>query len=75
MGDGGDGENNKNYCPIYHKYMLTVEEASIYFGIGQTSLREWIKNNFSSECLFIVGKKVLIKRKLFDTYMEQLTHI
>lgn len=56
--------------PIWEKSNLTLEEAAAYSGIGINKLRE-ITND--SQCKFVlwVGTKRLIKRRLFDQYIEQ----
>lgn len=56
--------------PIWEKLNLTLEEAAAYSGIGINKLRE-ITN--SDRCNFVlwVGTKRLIKRKLFDEYIER----
>ena len=55
--------------PIHEKLNLTIEEASVYSNIGENKLREIIKD---SSCGFIltVGRKILIKRKAFDRWIE-----
>ena len=55
--------------PIWEKSNLTIEEAAQYSNIGQNKLRELTDNE---ECKFVlwVGTKRLIKRKLFDEYIE-----
>ncbi len=60
--------------PIWEKSNLTIEEAAAYFGIGTTKLRE-ISN--SEDCTFViwVGSKRLIKRKMFDKYLEKVFSI
>lgn len=61
---------DKNFVPLWHKTTLTVEEAEIYSGIGKAKIRE-ISN--SDDCSFVLwnGNKRLIKRKLFDEYLEK----
>lgn len=56
--------------PIYQKQNLTIEEAAVYSNIGQGKLREMTDND---NCRFViwVGKKRLIKRKMFDEYIEK----
>ena len=56
--------------PIYQKQNLTIEEAAVYSNIGQGKLRELTDND---RCRFViwVGKKRLIKRKLFDEYIDK----
>lgn len=57
--------------PIYHKQNLTLEEAAEYSNIGINRLTMLIKN---PHCNFVlhVGNKRLIKRKLFDEFIEQV---
>ena len=54
--------------PIWEKSNLTVEEASVYSGIGMTKIRQLTE---SEDCPFVLwnGKKRLIKRKSFDEYL------
>ena len=56
--------------PIWEKANLTIEEAAAYFGIGQNRLRELTEDE---QCKFVlfVGTKRLIKRRLFEQYLEQ----
>ena len=55
--------------PIWEKSNLTLEEAAAYSGIGINKLRELTNDE---KCRFVlwVGNKPLIKRKLFDEYIE-----
>jgi len=55
--------------PIWQKTNLTVEEAANYSGIGINKIKE-ITNNESCKFVLWVGNKRLIKRKLFDAYVE-----
>ena len=56
--------------PIWEKSNLTLEEAAAYSGIGINKLREITKED---KCKFVlwVGNKRLIKRRLFDCFVEQ----
>lgn len=56
--------------PLSQKYCLTVSEASDYFGIGEKKLRAIISNNLNADYLLCNGKKYLIKRKLFESYID-----
>ncbi len=60
--------------PLWEKSNLTLEEASAYSGIGINKLRELSNDN---KCPFVlwVGSKRLIKRKLFDAYIEKMYSI
>ena len=55
--------------PIFEKANLTIEEAAAYSGIGQHKIRELAKRDdadFARYC----GRKLLIKRKRFDDYID-----
>lgn len=56
--------------PIFQKQNLTIEEAAEYSNIGQNKLRELTADE---RCTFVlwVGNKRLIKRRMFDAYIEQ----
>ena len=60
----------KYEVPIWEKANLTIEEAAAYFGIGMNKLRELTEDE---QCKFVlfVGTKRLIKRRLFEQYLEQ----
>ena len=54
---------------ISEKPNLTVEEAAVYFNIGENKLRELTDRNNCNFVLF-VGRKRLIKRKQFESFLE-----
>jgi len=60
----------KKEVPIWEKANLTLEEAAAYSGIGINKIREM---SDSDQCKYVLwnGKKRLIKRKQFNTYLEQ----
>lgn len=58
--------------PIWEKYVLTITEAAAYFQIGENKLRKLIDENENSDFLLINGNRVLIKRKLFENYIDKL---
>lgn len=55
--------------PIWEKSNLTLEEAAAYSGIGIGKIRE-ITNEEKCRFVLWVGNKRLIKRRLFDQYIE-----
>ena len=59
----------KYKIPLWEKANLTIEEAAAYFGIGMNKLRELTENE---RCPFVlyVGSKRLIKRRVFEQYLE-----
>ena len=60
--------------PIWEKSNLTLEEAAAYSGIVMGKLRE-ITNEKNCNFVLWVGNKRLIKKKLFDKYIEQVYSI
>ena len=62
----------KGKIPIWEKYMLTVDEAVQYFGIGEKKIRMFI----SERCFTVqVGCKSLINRKKFEAFLDQTTSL
>ena len=63
--------------PIWEKYMLTVDEASQYFGIGEKKIRMLIAENLSTEECFTVqvGNKSLVNRKKFEHFLNKTTSL
>ncbi len=56
--------------PVWEKAALTLEEAAAYSNVGVNRLREI---SDAENCNFVlwVGKKRLIKRKLFEAFLEK----
>ena len=65
-----DGGAKSRQVPIWEKSNLTLEEAAAYSGIGINKLRE-ITNEDKCKFVLWVGNKRLIKRRLFDGFIEQ----
>ena len=56
--------------PIWEKANVTLEEAAAYSGIGTGKLRE-ITNEEGCNFVLWVGTKRLIKKRLFDQFIER----
>ena len=69
-----DQQENSNNLPICMKFTLTVEEATQYFNIGRDKLYQLAKED---GCKFVLhnGRNILIKRELFEKYLENKTYI
>lgn len=61
--------------PIWEKYTLTVEEAAIYFRVGENKLRRIISENNEADYILWNGNRPQIKRKLFEAYIDKLSVI
>lgn len=70
-------EKNKIMVPIWEKYMLTVDEAVQYFGIGEKKIRALIAENINTDFCFTVqiGNKSLINRQKFEDFLNQITSL
>lgn len=64
----------KQAVPIYEKLLLTKEEAAEYSHVGINKLEELLK---VPNCPFVlyVGKKKLIKRRAFETFIAENVEI
>ena len=71
---GLDLLGNSNNIPICNKFTLTVEEATQYFNIGRDKIYQLTKEE---GCKFVLhnGRNILIKRELFEKYLENKTYI
>ena len=56
--------------PVWEKYSLSIEEAAVYFRIGENNIRNIIKQNPDADFWFWNGNRKQIKRKLFEKYMD-----
>lgn len=61
--------------PIWEKYALTIDEAALYFRIGENAIRRIINENPDANFWFMIGNRKLIKRELFEIYMNSVTVI
>ena len=74
-------KNYNNYnkqaetVPIQEKYCLTISQAAQYFNIGENSMRKIVADNPTADFVLTVGKKILIKRKLFERFIDESTSI
>ena len=56
--------------PICERYMLTVEEAAVYFHIGEKKLRRMAEDCPSANWVIMNGNRLLIKRKLLENTLD-----
>jgi hypothetical protein len=56
--------------PIWEKYTLSVEEAAVYFRIGEAKLRRLISENADADYILWNGNRPQIKRRLFEKYID-----
>ena len=61
--------------PIWEKYTLTVEEASLYFRVGENKLRKLAEENPNANWLIMNGNRIQIKRKQFEKVIDTINAI
>ena len=61
--------------PIYKKPFFSINEAADYFNIGREKLYQIVNNCEEEDFILKVGKKRLIKRKLFEEFLNRQNEI
>ena len=64
-----------NAVPLWERYTLSVEEAAVYFRIGENKLRRIISENQNADFILWNGNRAQIKRKKFERYIDNLSAI
>ena len=59
--------------PLWAKYTLTVEEAAVYFRIGENKFRKLISENRSAKFILWNGNRPQIKRVMFEKLVDELS--
>lgn len=67
--------DKKKEIPIWEQYTLSVEEACAYFRIGENKLRKIINDRPDADFILWNGSRVLIKRTLFEKFIDTLESI
>ena len=65
----------KYEIPLHKKYGLTIEEAAEFSCIGTNKLREIIANDSSLSFVLHKGSQVVIKRKMFEKWLNKINFI
>lgn len=70
----GNPGNRVETVPVWVKPYLTIDEATAYTGIGRDKLYEMTSQE---KCPFVlwVGNRRMIKRRVFDEYIEKMYSI
>ena len=61
--------------PYWEKYMLTLREAAEYFHIGEKKMRQIVDENMEAKFLLENGNRIMIKKKLFEEYLNNVSVI
>lgn len=66
---------SREEIPVWEKYVLTIEEASRYFGIGVNKLRRIVDENQDAAFVLRNGNRNEIKRKMFEQFVDNVNCI
>lgn len=61
--------------PVWEKYALTLREAAEYFHIGEKKMRQIVDDHMGANFLLESGNRVMIKRKLFEEFLDSASII
>lgn len=64
-------EGSEKKVPLWEKYILTIQEAAEYFYIGEKKLRKLVEDVGNADFIIMNGNRVMIKRKLFEKYLDE----
>ena len=67
--------NEKKELPWWQKYILTLNEASEYFGIGYKKLKLFVQEHSDEDFVLWNGNQALIKREQFEKYMDSQMNV
>ena len=65
----------ENRVPLWAKYILTIQEAAEYFHIGEKKLRILAEEKVDADFILVNGNRVMIKRKLFKKYLDEVASV
>ena len=63
------------FFAYWEKYMLTLREAAEYFHIGEKKMRQIVDENMDAKFLLENGNRIMIKKKLFEEYLNNASVI
>ena len=67
--------DEKIIIPIAEKAVLSLNEASVYSNIGIHKLQQICNTDDAKSFVFRNGKRFMIKRKAFDSWLEKVEQI
>ena len=68
-------KNTKLSIAFYERYLLTVEEATVYFHIGYKKMRNMVKDYEGAKWILRNGNRVMIKREQFEKWLDNQSAI
>ena len=68
-------DENTTWLKPGEKYMLTLSEAAAYFSISERQLRKILHRHQDQGLFFRNGIRLLINRKAFETFLDNLSSL
>ena len=67
--------NKKFSIAFYERYLLTVEEAAVYFYIGYKKMKSMVKDYEGAKWILRNGNRIMIKREQFEKWLDNQSAI
>ena len=68
-------KSTKLSIAFYERYLLTVEEAAVYFHIGYKKMRNMVKDYEGAKWILRNGNRIMIKREQFEKWLDNQSAI
>lgn len=65
----------KKPVSVAEKYSLSIQEAAVYYGIGEKRLRSFLARHWNEPFVLEIGTHVKIKRRLFEEYLDGMASV
>ena len=69
------GRSGTAVVPLRERYAMSVEEAAEYFGLGQKKIRRLAEDNPHAGFGLHNGNRLMIKRKAFEAFLDELDSV
>ena len=56
---------------FFEKYLLTVDEASLYFHTGEKKMYEVVRNHEGAKWMIYNGQRIMIKKNMFAMWLDE----
>ena len=66
-------EMQSDTIPVWKRYALTITEAAAYYHIGENKLRMIADEHPEADFIIMNGNRILIKRQMFEKYLDHAT--
>ena len=64
-------QKKEKEIPFFEKYLLTVDEASLYFHIGEKKMYEVVRNHEGAKWMIYNGQRIMIKKDMFAMWLDE----